>query len=413
MINLIPNGADAVGSDPGSDNATGAAPGPLPSARPAGCAGFEPDGFWDSAAPSAALAAALEAASRAIGSHDQQVGVLRQWQALEAWAAAGKLQALRTLTAEGPVLPGASYRYGPSGGWPKSLTHEVALALSMPVVSAEHLMWFAHDLHTRFGGIGQLLADGDLTFAKARAVCEPLQLLSDEDAARAEALIVRELPGTTYGQAQKLAAQAALTVDPDIATRRRRDAEQHRSRIQLFREDSGAAGLSGRDLPTDQTLAAHASVCARASAYQQSGLFPAGTRMDQFRVTAYLDLLNGISTDTRLARARADGEPGPDGSGTEDGPGPDGPGSDSSGPDGSGPGPDEAGRGEPGPEDGPGADGPGSQGPDPDGPTPVPLLRPAELIIPLATLLGLGERPGEAHGLGPLDPGLCRQLATL
>ncbi|HVT68503.1 MAG TPA: hypothetical protein VHF26_12185, partial [Trebonia sp.] len=180
-------------------------------------------------------------------------------------------------------------------------------------------------------------AAGDLTFAKARAVYEPLQLLSDEDAARAEALIVRELPGKTYGQAEKLAAQAALTIDPDSATRRRHDAEQHRSRVQLFREESGAAGLSGRDLPTDQTLAAHASVCARASAYQQSGSFPAGTRMDQYRVTAYLDLLNGISTDMRLARAPADGEPGPDGSG------PDVPGSDSSGPDGSGPGPDEAG----------------------------------------------------------------------
>ena len=32
-------------------------------------------------------------------------------------------------------------------------------------------------------------------------------------------------------------------------------------------------------------------------------------------------------------------------------------------------------------------------------------------MIPLATLLGLAERPGEGHGLGPLDPGLCRELA--
>ncbi len=32
-------------------------------------------------------------------------------------------------------------------------------------------------------------------------------------------------------------------------------------------------------------------------------------------------------------------------------------------------------------------------------------------MLPLATLLGLAERPGESHGLGPLDPALCRQLA--
>lgn len=32
-------------------------------------------------------------------------------------------------------------------------------------------------------------------------------------------------------------------------------------------------------------------------------------------------------------------------------------------------------------------------------------------MIPLVTLLGLAERPGEGHDLGPLDPDLCRDLA--
>jgi hypothetical protein len=32
-------------------------------------------------------------------------------------------------------------------------------------------------------------------------------------------------------------------------------------------------------------------------------------------------------------------------------------------------------------------------------------------VLPLATLLGLAERPGESHGLGTLDPELCRELA--
>jgi hypothetical protein len=87
-------------------------------------------------------------------------------------------------------------------------------------------------------------------------------LLSDQDAARAEAMIVPELPGKTYSQVVKLAVQAAITVDPQSATRRREDAEQNKSRVSMFREDSGAAALSGRDLPTGQTLAAHAQVCA-------------------------------------------------------------------------------------------------------------------------------------------------------
>src|SRR5262249_10467302 len=100
---------------------------------------------------------------------------------------------------------------------------------------------------------------------------------------------------------KKLADQAAITVDPDSAARRREDAERNRCRVQLSREESGAAALSGRDLPTDQTLAAHASVCARAQEYKESGAFPDDTRMDQFRVAAYLDLLNGITQEARIA----------------------------------------------------------------------------------------------------------------
>ena len=114
-------------------------------------------------------------------------------------------------------------------------------------------------------------------------------------------MILAELPGKTYGQAEKLALRAAIAVDPESATRRREDAERHKSRVQLFREESGAAGLSGRDLPTDQTLAAHASVCARAQQYKDSGAFARDTRMDQFRVAAYLDLLNGIPAAARIA----------------------------------------------------------------------------------------------------------------
>jgi hypothetical protein len=34
------------------------------------------------------------------------------------------------------------------------------------------------------------------------------------------------------------------------------------------------------------------------------------------------------------------------------------------------------------------------------------------LTFPLVTLLGRAERPGEAHGLGALDPGLVRELAA-
>ena len=50
----------------------------------------------------------------------------------------------------------------------------------------------------------------------------------------------------------------------------------------------------------------------------------------------------------------------------------------------------------------------------PDGPPPAPI-RPAakiNLTIPLATLLGLAEHPGEATGFGPVDASLARTLAA-
>jgi Domain of unknown function (DUF222) len=447
--------------DPGLPDGAACAPG-----RDAHLAGFAKGGEWDTCPPSAALAAVLEAASgpgwRCHGaSREEMFGLLRQWQALESRAAAAKLGILRALIRDDDQpLPGGGYHGDLPAGWTRSLTHDVALALSMPAVSAERLMWLAWDLEGRLPGTGALLAAGVLTTSKAQAVDEALQQLSGEDAAAAEALILPGLPGKTYGQVVKLAVQAAVTVDPESATRRREDAERNRSRVEMFREQSGAAGLAGRELPTDQALAAHASVCARAQEYKESGAFPGGTRMDQYRAAAYLDLLNGITAGERIATGLlpgacpVDDEPatGPAGGGRdcacrecdgsclppdedEDGSDPDEgapDGSDPDGgaprseepPDGPGPGPDDPDGSDPdggapgseGPPDGGGSDG-GTQPdgePDPRPPAASPGLTPrlADLVLPLSTLLGLADRPGEGHGLGPLDPELCRSLAA-
>jgi hypothetical protein len=412
-------------------------------------AGFAKGGGWDACPPSAPLAAALEAASgpgwRCPGaSRDEMFGLLRQWQALESRAAAAKLGVLRALIRdEDQPLPGGGYHGDLPEGWTKSLTHEVALALSMPAVSADRLMWLAWDLEGRLPGIGGLLAAGKLTTSKAKAVDEALQQLSGQDAAAAEAMILPELPGKTYGQAVKLAVAAAVTVDPESATRRRQDAERNRSRVEMFREESGAAALAGREMPTDQALAANASVRARAQEYEESGVFPDDTRMDQYCVAAYLDLLNGITAGARIATgllpgACPAGEPpaGDPASGSgcacrecdgsclppdddEDGSDPDEGDPDGSDPGGGAPGSD--GSGSPGDGGSPGGDG-GSQpdgGADLDGEPRIGQpsasaaspARLADLVLPLATLLGLAERPGEGYRLGPLDPDLCRELA--
>ena len=270
----------------------------------------------------------------------------------------------------------------------------------------------AWELGARLPGIAALLADGTLTCPKARLIAETFQWLSDEDATRAEAMILPQLTGPTgktYGQLINLAARIAAEVDPGLAERRRKAAAQHASRVQMFREQSGAAALSGRDLPAGETLAAYANVTARAAEYKDSGAFP-DARMDQLRATAYLDLINGRTADMRIAAGHLstdtpDAEAAPDTEGTVD--------LGNSDPDDGAPDDGVPGGTEPPSGYGPGGSGLGRGGePEKTGAGEGrPVL--ADLIFPLATLLGLADRPGEGHRLGVLDPELCRDLAEL
>jgi len=361
-------------------------------------------------------------------------------------------------------------------------------------------------------------------------------VLDDAQAAEAEKLILDQVPGQPPGVVGKLAAQAVCTVDPDGAAKRREHAEREEARVRFWRDNGGACALAAYGLPTDAALAANAAIEDRARRYKQLKIRP-DARLDQLRVLAFLDILNGITLETRLAQSRAaaaarersaaagpDGPagPGPDGtadsggepSGTvgedlADVPGPgvpdddwfgdsgdldgnrpgdyvdghgesaasdpgsasDGVGGDLGGsggedqagapgpgvpdddwftghpgdtgepgddwpgtytidrsesaasPQGSGAGDDSGLGGDAGDDtgsdssnSGPGGGNPGASGGNADDSAATPavpaLAARANLTLPLATLLGLAERPGASHGLGPLDPALVRDLAA-
>jgi hypothetical protein len=138
--------------------------------------------------------------------------------------------------------------------------------------------------------------------------------------------------------------------------------------------------------------------------------------MDQLRAAAYLDLLNAVSADARIAAGLLPGAVSTgSASGDSDatGAGPDDPSGGGEPDDGR---PDGGALGADGPDGGPGDSGPGRGGsddPDPDRGTPgAAAPRLTDLVLPLATLLGLTRQPGEGHGLGPLDPSLCQSLAA-
>jgi Domain of unknown function (DUF222) len=437
--------------DPEPPSASGT---PVPNPHPSGpdprLAGFAWDDSRDAPTPSGRMALLVDDLSgperRCPGATDDElIGMLRAWAALESWAAGAKLGVIReVMRREAPPSPGSDHGDLPET-WSPSLRYELAGALACSTQSAETTASLAWEQGARLPGIGSRLDDGTLTAAKARAVVETFQNLTDADAAEAEAMVMDQLADKTYMQVMRLAEQAALTVDPGLAERRREQAQKRDARVSFFREQAGTAGLSGRDLPPDEALAAMESVNARAEEYIESGAF-GDTPMDVLRACAFLDLINGVPADGRIAAAEQ----------PDDGPGPDAP--DAGRPDPvspNPPGPRESGSGQADPRDCPCAEcdgscltdddldpscddddepddgsdpgdgnhpddngdgGPGSGGPGPRpglAPTGKPReRRPADLIVPLTTLLGLAERPGDIHGFGLLDPALARELAA-
>ena len=151
---------------------------------------------------------------------------------------------------------------------------------------------------------------------------------------------------------------------------------------QRWAEPSGNAGLTGRELPPAEVLAADQRITWWARQLRQAGL---DGGMDLLRARAFLDILLGIDSrplGTPASNPGHDAKPGPDGG--------------------------------PGPDDGSGPRGP--RVPAPAGPLagviPPGFAGRANLTIPLATLLDLADRPGEMTGIGPLDPDLARDLAA-
>jgi hypothetical protein len=446
-------------------------PGPeLPGGRDPRLAAFARGDAADRCPPSAWTGMVLNELSGprrscAGATDDELVGLLGRWGAQESWTVAAKLGVIRELLRR-RGLSGGQVRRLPCGlpdAWDEGVAHEVSAELGISPQAADDLIQLAWALEARIPRIGAALDAGIVDYVKAKIIAAETSVLDEEHLAAAEEMILSAgLVGKTPGQVARIAARAVVTVDPDGARRRREEAERENARVRFWRERAGTSVLAGYGLPTDAALQANANVNQRADEYKKARLD--GT-MDQLRVLAYLDILNGVTAADRIAQAQAEagqagsqaeaaragtaqsdgrGQPGKSdgasgnrhpggedsvGSSSPDAVGEDGP--DDEDRPGDGPGCDDGPGDDPQDDDGPGDDGPGGGGPGggpddrpaPDSgsgpaagqPAPGPgpgLAARANLTFPLATLLGLAERPGEGHGLGPLDPALTRQLAA-
>ena len=433
---------------PASPQAGPAGTGPAPG-RPG--AGFASGDVLDKALPGPSLAASANAAAGTGWAYDQisdddLIGVLGAWQRTESWAAAGRLSAVAELIRRRPAdaCRDRATHGGNPVSWGKFCADEVAVAMNISRWAAEKMAGLAHDLATRLPLTCKALREGSIDAYKAQVIAEATRCLDDAAAATAEAAIIDALAGKTPGQIRALIARAVLKADPGAARKRREQAQQD-ARVELWREDAGTAAIVSFGLPPDEALAADQQITSRALDLKAAGV-PGS--MDALRVRAYLDALLGQDTAARYQTTSSQpssnspsDSPGSDHAGSNspsdspsdspsrdhassDSPSSNSPGSDhasSNSPGGGSPGgharggPDSepgapAGNQTPGGSAAPGP--PGGTGP--GGPAPAPV-RPAakiNLTIPLATLLGLAGRPGEATGFGPIDADLARTLAA-
>ena len=299
---------------------------------------------------------------------DELLGVICALDRAEAAACSLKLTAVAELIRRRPAADGK--RKGPvrmPEARDEFVGDELRWALAETRYAADAMLDLARDLETKLPGTREALRSGMLRRSKAEIIARATALLDPAEAQAAEALVLDRAARLTPGGLQAAIARAVIEVAPDKARKRREHAARD-ARVERFAEYSGNACLSGRELPPAKVLAADQRITWWAEQLKNAGLEGG---IDELRAQAYLDLL--LNLDSRP------GTPAPDTADGDDGPGP----------------PHPAGQHTP----------PGS------GVLPAGFAGRNHLTIPLATLLGLAERPGEITGIGPVDPALARDLA--
>ena len=350
-------------------------------------AGFGTGMAWDVTPGCAQLAVAADAAvaggggpgDRFGGVADHElIGLVCAFDRLEAHMAARKLVAIAEVFRRNP-----EDGFEPEPGQMPQVVHEftceqLAYALGESRAQAGWLLTTAWHLATRLGGTQGALRDGIITRGKAELIVRLTQYLSDEEAATVEAAVLGRAGRLTPGGLRSALARAVMEAAPGQA-RQRREAAAKTARVERWAEDSGNAALMGRELPPDEVLACDQRIRGWAGELRKAGLEGG---MDELRARAFLNLVLG--KDSRPRGPQAAGTTGQDG-GTAPSPGADPAGGAAQQPPGPGPAGAAAGGG---------------------------FAGQVTLTVPLGTVTGRADRPGELAGLGPVDPWLARDLAA-
>ena len=290
---------------------------------------------------------------------DEVAGAIAAWDRVEAWAAARKHAAaaefIRRRAEPGCTVDGEARM---PDAWDESAAVEVAGVLAESRWAAEAMLGLAHDLEVKLPGTAAAFRDGILRQSKVAIIARATALLDAAEARAAEDKVLDRAGRLTPGGLRAAIARAVMEVAPEKA-RQRREVAAKFARVERWAEDSGNAALAGRELPPDEVFAADQRITWWAGELKQAGV---GGGTDVLRARALLDLLLG-----RDSRPRPDGEAAQGASPAN------------------------------------GAAGGAAAG---------GFAGRVTLTVPLATVTGLADRPGEIPGIGPVDPWLARDLAA-
>jgi hypothetical protein len=272
--------------------------------------GFAADGRADTMAPGPLLATVLGAVAGEDGeglaglSDDQLVGFLSGTRRMESRLAWARMAALAEFSSRPRRKDFAA--------------DEIAAAFGLTWLSAAGEIEYARTVARRLPVTFAALAAGKIDPVHVKIIEDFTSILSDEDAAAADEVLAAAAQSKTYGELRRAATRLVVKLDPD-AVRRRKEKARREARVRSFREESGNAGISGRELPSVEVLASMQHVEDRARALREAGV--PGT-WEELKVRATLDLLQERDSRLTVSGPSAGGGSGPDASGPGDaGPG--------------------------------------------------------------------------------------------
>jgi hypothetical protein len=356
--------------------------------------GFAENGRADTMRPGPLLAAILSALAGEDGkglaglSDDQLIGFLSGARRMESLAAWTQMAALREFAGRHPTT-------GPCGqpGVSEFAADEVASAFRLTWHSAADQITYACAVASRLPETFAMLAAGKIHPVHVRIIEDETSILSAADAAIADEKLAEAARSKTFGELRSAAHRLVMRLDPE-AVRKRKERARRDAHVRRFREASGNAGMTAREMPSVEIFASMQHVEARALDLRAAGM--TGT-LEELKARAYLDLLQ--ERDSRLTLDIPDPDP--------DQPGPAG-----AGPEGPSPQDGNGGGTGPGGSGGPARTGPGGHGRSAakdDGPSVAALVN---ITIPATALEGDTGPPGEVAGFGLVDHQDARDLVA-